>query len=116
MPGAAPSRVLRRARTAAALPGRVVAVEDRCAAIDAHVSARLDEMRAELARLRALLEAVVETETDVAALVGRLLGAMGERVEAVERELGLAARPARPPAPGAAGADPGGQAGTGGEP
>ncbi|HVC25129.1 MAG TPA: hypothetical protein VND23_05175 [Acidimicrobiales bacterium] len=87
MPGAAPSRVVRRARTAATLPGRLIAVEERCAAIESHVVVRLDEMRAELAALRALVEAVLETETDVATLVGRLLASMGDRVDAVEEEL-----------------------------
>jgi hypothetical protein len=78
---------VRRARTAAGLPGRVVAVEDRCVALETHVVAKLDEMRAELAEVRSLLGAVLETETDVAGLVGRLLERTAERIDALERDL-----------------------------
>lgn len=77
-------RALRRARTAAALPGRVVAVEDRCSAIEAGVAGRLEEMRVELGEIRSLLQAVLETESDLAGLVGRLLQQVSSRLDALE--------------------------------
>ena len=49
--------VLRRARTAMSLPGRIVEVEDRCVALETHVVAKLDEMRSELAEIRMLSNA-----------------------------------------------------------
>lgn len=88
---------MRRARTAASLPGRVVAVEDRCVTLETHVVRKLDEMRAELAEVRSLLGAVLETEADVAGLVGRLLQSTGARVDALE-----AALASPPDAPGGA--------------
>lgn len=84
MPEGGPRRVVRRARTAAALPGRVVAVEDRCVALETHVVAKLDEMREELAELRLLLRTVVESEGDLAGLVGRLLAKSEERMDSLE--------------------------------
>jgi hypothetical protein len=78
---------VRRARTAAGLPGRVVAVEDRCVALETHVAAKLDEMRAELAEVRTLLTAVLDTETDLAGLVGRLLERTGARLDGLEADL-----------------------------
>jgi len=74
----------RRARTAATLPGRLVAVEDRIAIIDAHVVAKLDEMRAELAEIRTLLHSQLVADEDATALVGRLLQELRGRVDALE--------------------------------
>lgn len=79
-----PRRALRRARTAAGLPARVVAVEDRCSALEAGVDKRIEEMRAELGEIRSLLEAVLETEADLAGLVGRLLQQVSSRLDALE--------------------------------
>ena len=57
VPEGGPRRVAQRARTAAGLPGRVVAVEDRCSALEHHVAHKIDEMRSELAEIRTLLNA-----------------------------------------------------------
>ncbi|HLI15913.1 MAG TPA: hypothetical protein VKV23_07675 [Acidimicrobiales bacterium] len=81
-------RLLRRARTAASLPGRVVACEDRVSALEARVAARLDEIRAELAEVRSLLTGVLDAEADATELVGRLLRASTDRLEALEAALG----------------------------
>ena len=77
-------RFWRRARTAAGLPGRVVAVEDRTGALEARVASRLDEMRAELAELRILVSAQLEADAETAALLGSLLQASEERLSALE--------------------------------
>jgi ABC-type phosphonate transport system ATPase subunit len=79
-------RVLRKARTAATLPGRLVAAEDRCTALEVHVGARLDEMRSELAEMRSMLVSVADGQADLAALFGRLLQASEARLEAIENE------------------------------
>src|SRR5487761_1999424 len=78
--------LLRRARTAAALPGRVVACEDRTAAIEQHVWRKIDEMRAELAELRLLVRAQLEADAEATELVGRLLQAQDSRIDALEQE------------------------------
>lgn len=85
--------VLRKARTAASLPGRLVAAEDRCTALELHVAERLDEMRSELAEMRLMLTAVADGQADLAALFGRMLQASEARLEAIEGHL-------RPPAAG----------------
>jgi hypothetical protein len=76
--------VLRRARTAAALPARVVACEDRCTALENDVGARLVEMRGELAEIRSLLTSKLEADADTAELVGRLLRSAETRLVALE--------------------------------
>ncbi|MDA8291831.1 MAG: hypothetical protein M0Z33_09165 [Actinomycetota bacterium] len=104
LPGASPIRVVRQARIVADLPARLDTVENRCSALEATLSVRFEEVRDELAQLRALFETMLETETDVATLVGRLLAEVGERVASFEDAL------ARPEERGAAApvADPGG--------
>jgi len=80
-------RLFRRARTAAGLPGRVVACEDRCSALETNVGARLEEMRVELAEIRALLSTKVEADADTTELVGRLLRSAQSRLDAIEERL-----------------------------
>ncbi|MHB1973049.1 MAG: hypothetical protein ACYCR4_01995 [Acidimicrobiales bacterium] len=87
VPEAGPRRVVSRARTAAAFPGRLVAVEDRCAALETRVADVLDEMRSELAEMRALLGATLDGQSDLAVLVGGLLAATGSRIDALESRL-----------------------------
>lgn len=84
MPEGRSRRIVKRARTAAGLPGRVVAVEDRSVAIEDHVAASLDAMREELVEVRSLLRAVLETEGDLAGLIGRLLSQSAARLDALE--------------------------------
>lgn len=78
--------LLRRARTAASLPGRVVACEDRTTAVEHHVVKKLDEMRAELAELRLLVQAQMTAEADATELMGRLLQTANSRLLALEQE------------------------------
>jgi len=82
--------VLRRARTAMSLPGRIVEVEDRCVALETHVVAKLDEMRSELAEIRMLLNQRLDAEADATELVGRLLRSSEARLDALEAVAGLA--------------------------
>lgn len=70
-----------------ALPGRVVAVEDRCAALEAHVATKIDEMRADLASLRQLLTHLLEADADATELLGQLLRGSERRLEALEESL-----------------------------
>ncbi len=86
MPERVKRHLLRRARTAASLPGRVVATEDRTDAIEAHVVAKIDEMRAELAQLRMLVEAQLEADAEATELMGRLLQSTDARIRALEEE------------------------------
>jgi len=79
--------ILRRARTAASLPGRVVACEDRTSAIEQHVVVKIDEMRAELAELRHLMQAQLDADAESTELVGRLLQAQEVRLDALEQEI-----------------------------
>ncbi len=79
--------LLRRARTAASLPGRVVACEDRTNAIEQHVVRKIDEMRAELAELRQMVQAQLDADAESTELVGRLLQAQEARVDALEQEI-----------------------------
>lgn len=88
-------RIVNRARTAAGFPSRLVAVEDRCDAIETDVVAALAQMRSELATLRSLVAAALDSQTDLAALVGRLLGETGRRVEALEGQIAAAPDPPR---------------------
>ena len=80
-------RVLRRARTAATLPTRIVAVEDRTSAIEAHVAATLDAMRADIAELRRLVTAQLEADADANALLGGLLRSTENRLDGLEAQL-----------------------------
>jgi hypothetical protein len=80
-------RVLRRARTAAGLPGRVVAVEDRTSAIEAHVAEVLDAMRADIAELRRLISAQIDADADSSELLGQLLRSSEHRLEAIEAQI-----------------------------
>jgi hypothetical protein len=80
-------RVLRRARTAATLPSRIVAVEDRTSAIEGHVAATLDAMRADIAELRRLVTAQLEADADATALLGGLLRSKENRLDEVEAQL-----------------------------
>ncbi len=89
-------RIVSRARTAAGFPARLVAVEDRCAAIEVDVVAALAEMRSELATLRSLVAAALDSQTDLASLVGGLLGETGRRVEALEDRIAATPAPRRP--------------------
>jgi hypothetical protein len=77
-------RILRRARTAASLPGRVVACEDRTAALEAHVVQKIDEMRSELAEIRSLLHAQLAAESEATELMGNLLQSAELRLAALE--------------------------------
>lgn len=77
-------RLFRRARTAAGLPARVVACEDRCSALETNVGVKIAEMRAELAEIRILLQGEMRAQADASELVGRLLQVLGGRLEAVE--------------------------------
>jgi hypothetical protein len=80
-------RVLRRTRTAAGLPGRVVAVEDRTSAIEAHVAEVLDAMRADIAELRRLISAQIDADADASELLGQLLRSSEHRLEAIETQI-----------------------------
>jgi hypothetical protein len=80
-------RVLRRARTAAGLPGRVVAVEDRTTAIEVHVAEVLDAMRADIAELRRLISAQIDADADASELLGQLLRSSEHRLEAIEAQI-----------------------------
>jgi hypothetical protein len=84
VPGNGRGRLLRRARTAATLPGRVVACEDRCSALETEVGARLLEMRSELAEIRSLLSSKMDADADTTELVGRLLRSTESRLVALE--------------------------------
>ena len=90
-------RVLRRARTAATLPTRIVAVEDRTSAIEAHVAATLDAMRTDIAELRRLVTAQLDADADATVLIGQLLRSTEHRLDEVEARLArdelLATRP-----------------------
>ena len=87
-------RVLRRARTAATLPSRIVAVEDRTSAIESHVAATLDAMRADIAELRRLVTALLEADADATALVGSLLRSTENRLDDFEAQLAREQLPA----------------------
>ncbi|HUY06483.1 MAG TPA: hypothetical protein VMU99_04420 [Acidimicrobiales bacterium] len=89
--------LLRRARTAASLPGRVVACEDRTNAIEQHVVRKIDEMRAELAELRLMIQAQLEADAESTELVGRLLQSHDSRVVALEQEIFVFPQNAIPP-------------------
>ena len=78
--------VLRRARTAASLPGRVVACEDRTGALELHVVTKIDEMRSELAELRILVQAQLDADAEATELTGRLLQSIAGRLGALEEE------------------------------
>ncbi len=86
-------RIVRRATTAATFPGRLVAVEDRCTALETDVVATLADMRSELAEIRSLVAAALDSQTDLAALVGGLLGETGRRVDVLEDRIDPQSRP-----------------------
>ena len=84
--------ILRRARTAAALPARLLtrveALEDRSSALEAAmaaVPARVEELRAEIAGIRLLLDERLAAQVETSELVGRLLQAAEARLEAIEQ-------------------------------
>ena len=76
--------LLRRARTAASLPGRVVECEDRCRILETEVGQRIAEIRHELAELRTMLAASLDASADTTELVGRLLREGAARLDALE--------------------------------
>lgn len=78
---------MRQARTVAALPGRMDGVEERFAAVEVSVAAAFEELRDEIVRLRGLVQTMVDTETEVATLVGRLVAELTRRVDDVELAL-----------------------------
>jgi hypothetical protein len=80
-------RVLRRARTAAGLPSRVVAVEDRTTALEAHVADVLDAMRADIAELRRLITSQIAADADASELLGQLLRSSEHRLETMEAQI-----------------------------
>lgn len=77
-------RLFRRARTAASLPGRVVACEDRMDALEHRVGRRIDEMRFELGEIRSMLVAGLEADGDATELLGQLLRASSSRLDLLE--------------------------------
>jgi hypothetical protein len=77
-------RLLRRAKTAASLPGRVVACEDRMEALENRVGQRIDEMRFELGEIRSMLAAGLEADGDATELLGQLLRASSSRLDVLE--------------------------------
>ena len=87
------SHLWRRARTAVGLPARVVACEDRMTALDQHVSAKLDEMRSELAEIRTLLHSQLRSDVESTQLLGQLLQDSRDRLEALEQSASVQPRP-----------------------
>jgi hypothetical protein len=79
-------RLLRRARTAVGLPGRIVAVEDRASALETDVVKRIEEIRFEIGEIRAMLTALLESDADTAELLGTLLRSIAARVELLEED------------------------------
>jgi hypothetical protein len=79
--------LLRRARTAAGLPGRVVTVEDRQSALEREVGDNIAAMRHELAEIRLLLSERLAADAEATELLGRLLQASEARLDAVEEQL-----------------------------
>lgn len=84
--------ILRRARTAMALPARLLtrveALEDRSSAIEAQmatVPARIEDLRAEIAGIRLLLDERLAAQVETSELAGRLLQAAEARLEAIEQ-------------------------------
>ena len=64
-----------------------MAVEDRTSAVESHVAATLDAMRADIAELRRLVTAQIEADADATALLGDLLRSTENRLEEVEAKL-----------------------------
>ncbi len=81
----------RKTRTAASLPGRVTANEDRIEALERHVSAKIDEMRAELAEIRSLLRTQIDGDAEATELLGRLLQAAERRLSQLEQSISTTA-------------------------
>lgn len=84
--------ILRRARTAASLPARLLtrveALEERSSAIETQAAAvmpRIEELRAEIAEIRLLLDERLAAQIETSELVGRLLQAAEARLEALEQ-------------------------------
>jgi Mg2+ and Co2+ transporter CorA len=61
-----------------------VACEDRTSALEREVAAQITGMRHELGEIRALLTALLESDGDTSELIGRLLRATTERLQALE--------------------------------
>jgi hypothetical protein len=81
-------RLTRRLRTAAGLPGRLVAVEDQGRDLEARVATRLDEVRFELAEIRRTLAEMNVAATEALQLTGELLRSAESRLDALEGQLG----------------------------
>ena len=81
-------RLLRRARTAASLPGRLVACEDRTSALETEVGQRITEMRFELGEIRSMLTAQLDADADTAELLGQLLRSTSTRLDLLEESHG----------------------------
>jgi hypothetical protein len=85
-------RVLwRKTRVAAKLPGRVAASEDKIAALERHVSVKIDEMRSELAEIRSLLHTQITSDAEATELLGRLLQAAEKRLSELEESVATTA-------------------------
>jgi hypothetical protein len=79
--------LLRRARTAAGLPDRVVDVEDRQGALEREVGENIAAMRHELAEIRLLLSERLAADAEATELLGRILQASESRLDALEEQL-----------------------------
>ncbi len=91
-------RLWRKTRTAASLPGRVAANEEKIESLERHVSVKIDEMRSELAEIRSLLRTQIEGDAEATELLGRLLQAAEKRLGELEESVATtAARADRAP-------------------
>jgi phage shock protein A len=91
-------RLWRKTRTAASLPGRVAANEDKIESLERHVTTKIDEMRSELAEIRSLLRTQIEGDAEATELLGRLLQAAEKRLGELEQSVATtAARADRAP-------------------
>jgi predicted component of type VI protein secretion system len=81
----------RKTRTAASLPGRVAANEDKIDALECHVATKIDEMRAELAEIRSLLRTQIDGDAEATELLGRLLQAAERRLSELEQAVAATA-------------------------
>jgi phage shock protein A len=91
-------RLWRKTRTAASLPGRVSANEEKIESLERHVSLKIDEMRSELAEIRSLLRTQIEGDAEATELLGRLLQAAEKRLGELEESVATtAARADRAP-------------------
>lgn len=77
-------RLWRKTRTAASLPCRLAANEDKIESLERHVTTKIDEMRSELAEIRSLLRTQIEGDAEATELLGRLLQAAEKRLRELE--------------------------------